>query len=68
MSEKTNIELYELNQMIADELERFWENAAKARIGNKAAAARARRSTTKLEKLFKTWRRLTIAEAKKDHA
>lgn len=39
-------------------------NLEAARIGNKAAAARARKNTLELEKLYKQFRKESVAAAK----
>lgn len=47
---------------ISEEIDQFNKNAEKAVAGNKAAAARSRKSTQVLTKLFKEWRKSTISE------
>lgn len=55
-------ELTEAIQTVANNL---FENLGGANKGNKAAAARARKNTLELEKLFKQFRKVSIEEAKK---
>lgn len=55
-------ELTEAIQTVANNL---FENLGGANKGNKAAAARARKNTLELERLFKQFRKVSIEEAKK---
>lgn len=55
MSEKDSV-----LRSISTEIEKFQADSAAAVGGNKAAAARSRKSSLVLTKLFKTWRKVSM--------
>ena len=55
----------ELFAKIRNEMEAFRFDAEGALQGNKSAGARSRKQTLNLEKLFKQWRKESVAATKK---
>ena len=55
----------ELHKQIIDQIDAFMDNSNKAIAGNSAAGARSRKNTLNLEKLFKQWRKESVAASKK---
>ena len=55
----------ELAKQIIAEMSNFNNDSTLALAGNKAAGARSRKQTLNLEKLFKQWRKESVAATKK---
>lgn len=57
-------ELKNIVMLINDKTAEFNNNAAQNVLGNKAAGARARKTSLELEKLFKQYRKLSVEASK----
>lgn len=55
----------ELRSKIIEEMSYFKYDSAAAVASNKAAGARSRKQTLSLEKLFKQWRKESVAATRK---